>query len=386
MNLEQLYEERTQRIEITQRGGKPDRVPVYSLIDNWAFSYAGYSIEEIFEDDEKHYAAFEKVVTDFYWDAMFTSCTSKAMNYVNALGGGSYTNNKLMQVQTGLANSMDPSEYDEFIADPAAFIRDVIAPRKYALMSMEYSEEKYQKYTEALDYFGRFRSLGAMSVKRFKEEHAMPITRGAVWWHPLDLFLDFIRDFEGTFGDIKRNPNKIIDACEALFPLTIDISLGAYQTHVAGKCIFNPMHIPQFLNRRDFEKVYWPIYKRYTELLAEKGLVLQSYYERNYEHLHDYLQDLPKNMIFGLFEDDDLRLVKKNLGDVMCIAGGMETFVLNNGTKQECIDMAKKLIDDLAPGGGYVFTTNRIPHSPNDANPENLKVVNEFVREYGIYK
>lgn len=53
--MEKLYQERNKRMEIAQRGGVPDRVPVYSLVDNWAFSYAGYSIEEIFENDEKHF-------------------------------------------------------------------------------------------------------------------------------------------------------------------------------------------------------------------------------------------------------------------------------------------------------------------------------------------
>ena len=56
------------------------------------------------------------------------------------------------------------------------------------------------------------------------------------------------------------------------------------------------------------------------------------------------------------------------------------------GTKEECLDLAKGLIDDLAPGGGYIFSTNRAMIAPTDGNPENLKAVNEFVREYGVYQ
>ncbi|NTW72596.1 MAG: hypothetical protein HGA49_10210 [Eubacteriaceae bacterium] len=385
-DLEKLYQERNHRMEVTQKGGIPDRVPVYSLVDNWAFTYAGYSIEEIFADDEKHYNAFEKVGKDFYWDSMFTCVTSRAMNYVNALGGGSFKNKGLMQVETGHAKSMEVEEFDELIKDPYAFIRDKVAPRKFALMSMEYSEEKYQKYTEAIDYYFRFRKLGGSSVGRMKNELAMPISRGGVFWHPIDLILDYLRDFQGTMLDIRRNPNKLIEAAEAMTPMIIELCEAAYPQHLEGKSIFNPMHLPQFLRPKDFEKVYWPSYKKIVEHFAAKGCVVQSYFERNYSHLYDYLQELPKNSVFGLFEDDDLRVVKKRLGDNMCIAGGMEVYALNNGTKQECIDMAKSLIDDLAPGGGYVFTTNRIPHSPNDANPENLRAVNEFVHEYAVYK
>lgn len=384
--MEALYSERIKRMETTQRGGQPDRVPVYSLIDNWAFSYAGYTIEEIFEDDEKHYAAFEKVVQDFYWDAMFTSCTSRAMNYVGALGGGSYQNKGLMQVESGQVLCMEADEYDDLIRDPYAFIRDVIAPRKYPLMAMPYSEEKYQKYTEAIDYYNRFRALGGSSVKRFKEEHGMPITRGGVFWHPLDMILDYMRDFKGTMMDIKRDWKKVAEACEAMTPMVIELCEGAYPQPAEGKCIFNPMHIPQFLRPRDFERVYWPSYKKIVEHFAAKGYVIQSYYERNYSHLYEFLEELPEHAVFGLFEDDDLSVVKKRLGSRMCIGGGMDTYTLNYGTPQQCIDMAKGLIDDLAPGGGYVFTTNRIPHSPNDARAENLKAVNDFVKEYGVYK
>lgn len=381
----QLYEERSKRIETTQRGGIPDRVPVYSLIDNWAFAYVGYTIEEIFEDDDKHFEAFKKVAEDFYWDSMFTSCTSRAMNYVNALDGGSYQTKGLMQIESGHAMSMKADEYDELIKNPYSFIRDVIAPRKYGLMRMDYSDEKYQKYTNAIDYYFRFRQLAGSSVARFKEM-GMPIARGGVFLHPLDLILDFLRDFQGTMIDVKRNPNKIIEACEALTPMVIEICEGAYPQHIEGKSIFNAMHLPQFLRPKDFEKVYWPSYKKIVEHFANKGCIVQSYFERNYSHLYDYLQDLPKNSVLGLFEDDDMRVVKKRLGDVMCIAGGMDIYTLYYGTKQECIDMAKSLIDDLAPGGGYIFTTNRIPHSPNDANADNLKAINEFVHEYGVYK
>ncbi|MBK5244400.1 MAG: hypothetical protein JJE18_05140 [Eubacteriaceae bacterium] len=110
---DQMYNERNKRMEITQRGGIPDRVPVYSLVDNWAFTYAGNTIEEIFADDEKHCEAFQKVGKDFYWDFMFTCVTSRAMNYVNALDGGFFTNKGLMQVETGKANCMDVMEYAE---------------------------------------------------------------------------------------------------------------------------------------------------------------------------------------------------------------------------------------------------------------------------------
>jgi hypothetical protein len=45
------------------------------------------------------------------------------------------------------------------------------------------------------------------------------------------------------------------------------------------------------------------------------------------------------------------------------IGGGMETYTLNYGTKTAMHDMAKSLIEELSPGGEYIFTTNRNPQT-----------------------
>jgi len=49
------------------------------------------------------------------------------------------------------------------------------------------------------------------------------------------------------------------------------------------------------------------------------------------------------------------------------------------------LDYAKFLVDELADGGGYIFSTNRPVMYPDDANADNLKAVNEFVHCYGVY-
>ncbi len=84
----------------------------------------------------------------------------------------------------------------------------------------------------------------------------------------------------------------------------------------------------------------------------ERGHIVKCAFERKYEHLFDFLQDLPKNKTVGIMEDDDIRLVKKKLGDRMAIQGGLSTQTLYYASKEECLDIVKGLIDDLAPGGG----------------------------------
>ncbi|GFZ24359.1 hypothetical protein CMETHOX_22820 [Lacrimispora indolis] len=385
MDLKKIYEQRLERMERAIRNEEPDRVPILSIIDNWAFHYAGYTIEEIFKDDEKHLRAFEKVAEDFKWDGLHYSMTTRPMNFINLLDGGTYKASGTLQVESGQVLCMEEAEYAELIKDPWSFLSDVIYPRKYKLMNEAYSEKKYQRFEEAVEELLAYNKLKTVAANRMKEKYGMPVVRPSGFFHPLDMILDFLRDFSGTIRDIKRQPELVAEACEAMLPICIENVENFYPEHQKGCCIFNPMHTPEFLNRKDFERVYWPSYKKIIEHFASKGYMVMCYYERKYEHLFDFLQDLPKNHVVGLFEEDDLRKVKKELGDTMAIAGGLPTYMLNYGTKQECIDCAKGLIDDLAPGGGYIFTTDKILHSSNDANPENLKAVNEFVYEYGVY-
>ncbi|MFZ7130878.1 MAG: uroporphyrinogen decarboxylase family protein [Eubacteriales bacterium] len=380
-----LYEERIERMEITIRGGKPDRVPVMSIIDNWAFEYAGYTLQEIFQDDEKHYKAFEKITKDFKWDSLQYAATTRAMNFYNALDGGTYRDSGTLQVESGTALCMKPEEYPQLIENPWTFLRDVIYPRKYKLMAKEYSDEKYDKYIKAVKLLFDFNKMAKENVKRLKDNYGMPVVRPSGFFHPIDMLLDFLRDFSGTMGDIKRRPSQVREAADAMLPICIETIENFYPEHQKGCYIFNPMHTPEFLNAKDFEKVYWPSYKKIMDYLANKGYVIMCYYENKYEHLFEFLQELPKNSVVGLFEHDDLTKVKKVLGDTMCIAGGIPAYMLNYGTKQECIDYSKKIIDNVAPGGGFIFCTDKILHSPNDANPENLRAVNEFVFEYGKY-
>jgi len=59
--------------------------------------------------------------------------------------------------------------------------------------------------------------------------------------------------------------------------------------------------------------------------------------------------------------------------------------MLKNSSKQQCIDKAKELMDEVAPGGGYMFEFDKSPLSIDDVNIENLKAVVEYVRDHGKY-
>jgi len=183
--------------------------------------------------------------------------------------------------------------------------------------------------------------------------------------------------------DIKRCPDKVAEASDVLVDLLIKKTLGVARQPAEDCFVQLFLHLPQFIRAKEFEKVYWPSFKKYVDTITAHGHKIVILFEKNWEHLYEYIQDLPKGKILGLFEEDDLRKAKRVLGNTMCIAGGIKVNDLRYGTKEQCIDIVKELIDDLVPGGGFILTTDKGLIAPDDAKPENLRAVTEFVVQHG---
>lgn len=83
--------------------------------------------------------------------------------------------------------------------------------------------------------------------------------------------------------------------------------------------------------------------------------------------------------------DMDTRRLKREFGkDIVFWGGGCDTQrVLPFGTPAEVREEVKRRIDDLAPGGGFVF--NQVHNIQAGVPPENIMAMYEAVREFGKY-
>ncbi len=83
--------------------------------------------------------------------------------------------------------------------------------------------------------------------------------------------------------------------------------------------------------------------------------------------------------------DMELTGLKKDFGDTLTFwGGGVDTqSTLNNGTPQAVKDEVKKVIDILAPGGGFVFAP--VHNIQDDVSPENFWAMWDTLQEYGKY-
>lgn len=81
----------------------------------------------------------------------------------------------------------------------------------------------------------------------------------------------------------------------------------------------------------------------------------------------------------------DLKELKKDFGDVLTFwGGGVDTqSTLNKGTSEQVSDEVKRIIDILAPGGGFVFAP--VHNVQDDVSPENFWAMWDTLQKYGKY-
>jgi hypothetical protein len=386
----ELYEQRVQRIKEAMNLREPDRIPIFFQTDAWVAWYAGFTVQELAYNYEKLTMAWEKVIKDFQWDAIYAGGIWPAPMF-DAVGAGQYVTPGTSIIATSSfqfpdASWISPEEYDNLMEDPYSFIVEEILPRKCSELAKSFPRSAVALAKGALE-FARWLSAINKALDFFEKVYGMPPIYKGLTNPPLDVIADHFRGFKGICLDIKRYPEKVKAACEALLPLMIKFATVSYRSSPSDyPPVFLPLHIAPFLKPKDFEEFYWPTFKKLIEALVVMGFTCFISFERNWEPYIDFLKELPKRKIIGIFESGELKRFKESLGDVMCISGGIPNDVLGMGTVDDVIKCAKKIIDELSPGGGFIFSSNKALLTKEDAKPENLRAVTEFVKKHGVYK
>ncbi len=83
---------------------------------------------------------------------------------------------------------------------------------------------------------------------------------------------------------------------------------------------------------------------------------------------------------------DDTKMLKREFGkDMVFWGGGINSqHTLPLGTPGQVREEVKRRIDDLAPGGGFIFNTSH--NIQNFVPPQNIVAMYETVKEYGKYR
>ena len=162
------------------------------------------------------------------------------------------------------------------------------------------------------------------------------------------------------------------------------MGVGAAQ-QTGNPLIFMPLHkgADGFLSDEQFKKFYWPTLKQVMVGLIEDGCIPFPALEGHWGSRLEVIQDIPKGKTVWMVDQTDMVKVKETLGQNACLIGNVSSSMLRLGTPQEVKDYAKKLIDTVGKGGGFIMGNGAFF---DEAKPENIKAMVDFTREYGVYK
>jgi uroporphyrinogen decarboxylase len=100
-----------------------------------------------------------------------------------------------------------------------------------------------------------------------------------------------------------------------------------------------------------------------------------------------YLEDFLSLGIIGLHPNEkgamDIRAMKREYGDRICLLGNVDLNILGLGTRQDLEQEVRDLIRDVGPGGGYIVTSGN--SLAGYLRPENVLALSKAVQEYGRY-
>ena len=387
-----LKQEREELFSDLYSGKIPKRVPVGAPFTiELATAYAGENLMEVSWNAQKQEAVYEKVCQDFVSDAFPVSMTDRNPLMYQLLGAKPIVMSSAGSMQHPDIVGMLPEEYDALISNPFDYLVETVLSRLYTELD---TDPHYRALVMAKAIRAQADELQtSLAVRaRVSAKYGYPSVglmggRGpmSVTLAPLDFLADFLRSFRGLSGDLRRFPDKVKLATEAVLPLVIKQGMSPIP-HVPG-VTFIPLHMPTFMRTKDFEKYYWPTFIQQVEALNASGQTIVLFAEDDWTRYLDYLADLPVNMRI-MFEYGDPQLVKEKLGKKHYLSGFYPVSLLHSGTKQQCIDKAKEMLDALAPGGRYQFgyDKNLISTRISASLVENIQAVLEYVRENGKYE
>ncbi len=413
LEAEANYKASINRIKDAVQLKEPDRVPITILPSMFPFINAGMTIQEAMYDYDKCTAAFKEFILEFEPDMHIGAWAPGPGKFYEILDyklyawpGHGVAPEHSYQCNEG--EYMAAEEYDLLMTDPSFYFRNFYLPRVFGALEgfkmLAPLTSNLEMYGLALNFVpyglppvqNTFKALFEAGAEALKWAMAMggtdvelktlgfPTILGGFTKAPFDVIGDTLRGTKGIMLDIYRQPDKLLAAMEALTPIMIGMGVGASQ-QTGNPLIFIPLHkgADGFLSDEQFKKFYWPTLRQVIVGLVENGCLPFPALEGHWSSRLEVIQDIPKGKTAWMVDQTDMVKVKETLGKNACLIGNVSSSMLRLGTPQDVRDYAKKLIDTVGKGGGFIMSNGAFF---DEAKPENVKAMVEFTREYGVYK
>ncbi len=273
---------------------------------------------------------------------------------------------------------MDPSEYEEYLANPPAFQWKLFQRRCKEGMTLADIQNSVK---ECMAMF----ELDARIFAGINERGALNWVGECNYSLPIEQLFNSIRGIKGISMDMRRKKNELKSLLDYYYERDIAPTLENIQhltrdgyTAEVGTCFLSP----SAMNMKQLEELYFPYFDRIMEATLRYGKRMAVYSEASILRLAPFIKDYPKGSLVLLVESDDLAETRKALPNATLVGGMPSAAILYNGTKEQCIDCVKRSIDQAGPG--LILASGKSLTMPNDAKRENLLAVIDYVRSVRI--
>ena len=397
MEPRELYAARLNRYVTAMRGGTPDRVPVRPLAAEFTARYAGFTCQEVTHDYRKAFEAVIRCCRDFDWDAVVPNMVYVWTGFTEAMGlryygvpgihVGSDVCFQYREPDEARA-FMHREEYDELIADPVRFLYETWLPRVSSEVHTAGQSTAYRNNLALvksgmamLDYFNAFGG----QVERMRTECGTPSSICGMLKAPLDILADKLRGYLALVYDLMEIPEKVLAACQALMPHLAYLALTSSDpSHTLPIPIWMHRGCVPFINREQFETVYWPTLRPIFDALWTQGTQVLMYAEGKWDAHLERFAELPAHSVIFHMDRTDPAAAQRFLGRRFCLSGGVPNALLAFGSADEVRAECRRLIETIGAEGRYIMDASAIIQ--NDARVENLRAMTEATIECGVYR
>ncbi len=229
------------------------------------------------------------------------------------------------------------------------------------------------------------KQLMAQWSQFMEAEYGLPLPLQGTVYAPFDVLADKLRGLSGIMIDVHERPEKVLAACDALIPDLVNTALASADP-LKRLPIFIPLHrgCHPFLSPKQFDAFYWPSLKKTAMKLIEAGYSLRIYLEGDWTPNWHHYNEFPRGKIICDIDNKaDIFRAKEEIGDTVCLAGGIPDSMFILGTPEQIRSRVRQLCDTVGKDGGLII--NGGCNIPYGTRPDNFRAYVEAILEYGRY-
>jgi len=411
---EEAYKIRAQRLVDVFNVAEPDRVPVSLPLGNLPYTLYGITLRTAMYDYDQAVKAcrqfndkYSEELEHFAAPWITPARVMEILDYklYSWPGHGMPMNTPSYQFVEN--EYMTADEYDDLIRDPSDFWFRTYLPRVFGafepfrmlrpwtdmveivnlIQFMPFASPEMQDTLQKLIEVGKEYQKFGKAMASFGPSglaHGYTATFGAFCKAPFDTLGDTLRGTAPILKDMYRRPEKLLQALDVVADFTIQSVLTS--PNLSGIFMVTyPLHkgADGWMSQKQFETFYWPSLKKVMDAFIKEGLIQHMFAEGGFNTRLESINEFPKGSVCWYFDRTDMAKAKKILGNKCTIQGNVPSSLLVTGTPDAVKAYCRKLIEDCGQGGGYLMCAGCIPDNPK---LENVRAMNEAIKEYGVYK